>query len=64
MRKHPEHRRDNSTAAPDQSFKHAQAEAQNPALFYTAVISRVIYAVLVVGFAGYYMDKALQIVRQ
>lgn len=42
----------------------AQRENQAVAVQGAVLISRLFYAILIVGFVGYYMDKALQIVRQ
>lgn len=40
-------------------------QAEKAAVFNDArLISRLLYAVVFIGFVGYYMDKALEIVRQ
>lgn len=47
-----------------QPGKAARAKAHTETMQAANLISRVVYAVLVIGFIGYYLDKALAIVRQ
>ena len=44
--------------------KFAQSAERSASANSAVLISRVLYAVLIVGFMGYYLDKALQIIRQ
>lgn len=44
--------------------KSAQIKEQAASLQGAVLVSRVLYAVLIVGFMGYYLDKALQIIKQ
>jgi flagellar biogenesis protein FliO len=61
MNKQPIRLNDEETNRPTRP---PQRESQAMAMQSAALLSRLLYAVLIVGFVGYYMDKALQIVRQ
>ncbi|MEQ1560700.1 MAG: hypothetical protein ABL933_17410 [Methyloglobulus sp.] len=46
------------------SAKFAALKVQAAPIQSAALVTRLLYAILIVGFLGYYLDRALQIVKQ
>lgn len=49
---------------PSRPAKFAALKVQAAPIQGAALITRLLYAILIVGFLGYYLDRALQIVKQ
>ncbi len=53
-----------SSSQVSRSASSAKRENQAVAINKTALVTRLLYAVIIVGFLGYYLEKSMQIIRQ
>lgn len=64
MNKQPNHHENNDSPRGIIVARTARQDDQHSSLHDAAVISRIFLAVFIIGFMGYYLDKALEIIRQ
>ncbi len=53
-----------SSSQASRSVSFAQRENRAVAINKTALVSRLLYAVIIIGFVGYYLENSMQIIRQ